>query len=147
MEFVDYKCLENLLIEGEELIANEGIFSKIKEKRTKSAAINSMKEELKEKSPEEISKLVVSKIKTHLSKTDLAKDAINKMYEEYVKSPGKGKMKKTSVLKNISGIKCIITTYEDSGKFYSLTVPYGDNIDIITLHSAAIVLSQPSNNF
>ena len=25
MEFVDYKCLESLLIEGEEMIATEGI--------------------------------------------------------------------------------------------------------------------------
>lgn len=30
MEFVDYKCLESLLIEGEELIATEGIGEKIK---------------------------------------------------------------------------------------------------------------------
>ena len=29
MEFVDYKCLESLLIEGEDLIATEGLGSKL----------------------------------------------------------------------------------------------------------------------
>ena len=29
MEFVDYKCLESLLIEGEDLIATEGLGSAI----------------------------------------------------------------------------------------------------------------------
>ena len=35
MEFVDYKCLESLLIEGEE-IALEGIFFQIKENHFRS---------------------------------------------------------------------------------------------------------------
>ena len=30
MEFVDYKCLETLLIEGEEIIVTEGIVSAIR---------------------------------------------------------------------------------------------------------------------
>ena len=33
MEFVDYKCLESLLIEGEKLIATEGLLDKLKERR------------------------------------------------------------------------------------------------------------------
>ena len=28
MEFIDYKCLESLLIEGEEIIATEGVIGK-----------------------------------------------------------------------------------------------------------------------
>ena len=36
MEFVDYKCLESLLIEGEEMIATEGLFSKLISKFKKS---------------------------------------------------------------------------------------------------------------
>ena len=34
MEFVDYKCLESLLIEGEELIATEGFIDTVKKKIT-----------------------------------------------------------------------------------------------------------------
>ena len=33
MEFADYKCLESLLIEGEKLIATEGLLDKLKERR------------------------------------------------------------------------------------------------------------------
>ena len=32
MEFVDYKCLESLLIEGDELIATEGFIDTVKKK-------------------------------------------------------------------------------------------------------------------
>ena len=67
MEFVDYKCLESLLIEGEEMIATEGLFSKLISKFKKSnnnnKSIDYSKMSNKELATEMVTRLKASGVK------------------------------------------------------------------------------------
>ena len=58
MEFVNYKCLESLLIEGEELISTEGIISNFKARREQKKADREEKERLARELDNECKKLL-----------------------------------------------------------------------------------------
>ena len=80
MEFVDYKCLESLLIEGEELIATEGLFSKLISKFKKSNNNNNKSIDYSKMSNKELATEMVSRLKA--SGVKLANKS-----DEYVSRP------------------------------------------------------------
>ena len=93
MEFVDYKCLESLLIEGEELIATEGLFSKLISKFKKSnnnnKSIDYSKMSNKELATEMVSRLKASGVKLanksdeYVSRPLELTKIVSENYEEY----------------------------------------------------------------
>lgn len=92
MEFVDYKCLESLLIEGEDLIATEGLFSKLISKFKGSSnklTIDYSKMSDKELATEMVTRLKASGIKLanksdeYVSKPLALTKMVSENYEEY----------------------------------------------------------------
>ena len=92
MEFVDYKCLESLIIEGEELIATEGVFSKLISKFKKSSnnkSIDQSKLSNKELATEMMTRLKTSGIKLanksdeYVSRPLELTKIVSENYEEY----------------------------------------------------------------
>ena len=93
MEFVDYKCLESLLIEGEELIATEGLFSKLISKFKKSnnnnKSIDYSKMSNKELATEMVTRLKASGVKLanksdeYVSRPLELTKIVSENYEEY----------------------------------------------------------------
>lgn len=92
MEFVDYKCLESLLIEGKEMIATEGLFSKLISKFKKSnntKSIDYSKMSNKELATEMVTRLKTSGIKLanksdeYVSRPLELTKIVSENYEEY----------------------------------------------------------------
>ena len=80
MEFVDYKCLESLLIEGEDLIATEGLFSKLISKFKKLNNNNNKSADYSKMSNKELATEMVSRLKA--SRIKLANNS-----DEFVSKP------------------------------------------------------------
>ena len=120
--------LESYIIDD---IAEEGLFSKLKERKANKAKLNAIKEELKQKTPDEIANIAISNAKfaegVGFDTSSEAQSQIEIMLKEYRANPGKINPT-TSVKKAINGIPVILVTQpgktnDDPFRFSQIVVP------------------------